>query len=95
MDTHLYLMLMQSQRPADAAVVSSHVEHLRRIDSVGHLVLCGPFTDDAGGMVVLRARSFEEANDIAAADPFVAQGFRTYQLRTVEVANQENGYLLG
>ncbi|OPZ68747.1 MAG: hypothetical protein BWY81_00728 [Firmicutes bacterium ADurb.Bin467] len=58
-------------------------------------MLCGPFSDYGGGMVVVNAPTREEARAIFESDPYVAEGYKTYQLRTLEVANRENGYLLG
>jgi uncharacterized protein YciI len=40
----------------------------------GKLVIGGPFLDDSGGMMVLRAESIEEAEQIANADPSVQSG---------------------
>lgn len=40
----------------------------------GKLVIGGPFLDDSGGMMVLRADSMEEAEQIANADPAVQSG---------------------
>lgn len=89
-----YLYLMQNGRPLDEPVVRAHVAHLRELDRQGRLVLCGPFEDYPGGLVVFRAEDLAEASAIAGADPFVALGYKTFELRTLAVANAENGYLL-
>jgi uncharacterized protein YciI len=57
-------------------------------------MLAGPFSDYPGGMVVIRAHHEEEAIQIALTDPFIALGYRTFEVRTLEVANKENHYLL-
>jgi len=46
-------------------------------------------------MVDVNAPTREEARAIFESDPYVAEGYKTYQLRTLEGANRENGYLLG
>lgn len=89
-----YVYLMQNQKPLNLDVIKAHVEHLRQLDAQGALVLCGPFSDYPGGMVVLKVESREEAQAIAERDPFIAQGFKTYELRCLEVANAGNNYLL-
>ena len=45
-----------------------------------------------GGMVVLNCKNIEEAREIAETDPFIAEGYKTYELRTLEIANKENNY---
>ncbi len=74
-------------------VIRAHVEHLKRLDDKGLLVLCGPFKDDKGGMVILRAASHEAAKEIAEADPFVKEGVETYELNTWELSCAENNHL--
>jgi len=92
MQTVLYVQLMEKRQPLDAAVVERHRTHLKKLDEAGKLVLCGPFTDFPGGMVVMRASSHTEAQSIAESDPFVAEGYETYCLRTIEVADASTGY---
>jgi len=88
----LFVILLEKHRPFDDAVIARHVEYLRDLDANGQLVLCGPFTDHPGGMVIIRAADYAEAEAICRADPFVAEGFETYAIRTLEVADEESGY---
>ena len=90
----VFVYLMNKKKDLNLQVVQEHVEHLRTLDQEGRLVLCGPFTDYPGGMVVFRADSEDEALRIAESDPFIASGFKTFELRTLEVANADNNYLL-
>ena len=90
----VFVYLMNNKKALNLQVVQEHVEHLRTLDQEGRLVLCGPFTDYPGGMVVFRADSEDEALRIAESDPFIASGFKTFELRTLEVANADNNYLL-
>ncbi|HHV08915.1 MAG TPA: hypothetical protein GXX75_01365 [Clostridiales bacterium] len=85
---------MENKKELNMGVIQRHVEHLKRLDAAGKLVLCGPFSDYGGGMVILNALSFDEANKISQSDPYILEGYKTYQLRSLEVANKENGYLL-
>ena len=85
---------MNNKKDLNLQVVQEHVEHLRTLDQEGRLVLCGPFADYPGGMVVFRADSEDEALRIVESDPFIASGFKTFELRTLEVANADNNYLL-
>ena len=90
----VFVYLMNNKKDLNLQVVQEHVEHLRTLDQEGRLVLCGPFADYPGGMVVFRADSEDEALRIVESDPFIASGFKTFELRTLEVANADNNYLL-
>lgn len=57
-------------------------------------MLCGPFKDYPGGMVIICANDLIEATNIAEADPFIVSGHKSFEIRTLEVANEENDYLL-
>lgn len=89
----LYVMLMENKIALNSEIVEKHVEHLRLIDQSGNLYLCGPFSDYAGGMVIISAKNLNEATRIAESDPFIAEKYKTYELRTLEVANRNNNYL--
>jgi uncharacterized protein YciI len=54
--------------------VERHVAYMAQQLEAGKLVLGGPFLDDSGGMMVLRADSQDEARAIAEADPTVIDG---------------------
>lgn len=47
----------------------------------GHMQLGGPFLDDTGGMMVMRAASREEAEGFANADPCVKNGLLNVQVK--------------
>lgn len=89
-----YVILINRQKDYSFDVIKKHVEHLKRLDKNGQLVLCGPFTGYDGGIVIVKTKSIEEAKIIAESDPFINEGFSTYQLRTLELSNNENHYLL-
>jgi uncharacterized protein YciI len=89
-----YVYLMNNQKPLSEALVRRHVEHLKALKEQGKLILCGPFKDYPGGMVIFSAENLKEAMDIANLDPFIASGCKTYEIRTLELANEENNYLL-
>ncbi len=53
--------------------VEVHVTYMKEQLQEGNLVLGGPFLDNSGGMMVLRAASLEAARTIAARDPAVVR----------------------
>jgi len=89
-----YVILINRKKDYTTDVIKKHVEHLKQLDKTSQLVLCGPFKDYAGGIVIIKAESMKEAKMIAESDPFVTEGFSTYELRTLELANKENHYLI-
>lgn len=89
-----YVYLMNNVKPIDTELIKSHVEHLKGLENRGKLILCGPFTDYPGGMVVISAEDLAEAANIAESDPFIASGCKSFEIRTIEIANRENNYLL-
>ena len=94
MARELFVMLMENCRPLDSGVIGRHVEHLAMLDAAGQLVLCGPFAEGRGGMVILTADSYPQAEALCRAAPYIAEGYKTYRLMTMQVADKDNGYLL-
>lgn len=89
-----YVYLMENKKPISSELVKNHVEHLKGLERQGRLILCGPFADYPGGMVVFLAEDMVEAENIAKSDPFIASGCKTFEIRTLEPANEDNNYLL-
>jgi uncharacterized protein YciI len=50
-----FVYLMENVHPLNPDIINQHIDHLRRLDVSGKLMLCGPFTDYPGGMVVFEA----------------------------------------
>jgi len=88
-----YVILINRQKNYSVDVINKHVKHLKNLDKNDQLVLCGPFTDYDGGIVIIKTESIEEAKSIAESDPFITEGFSTYELRTLELSNNENHHL--
>ncbi len=89
-----FVYLMHNQKPLNNSLVESHVHYLKELKIQGKLILCGPFKDYPGGIVIFYAEDIAEATSIAEADPFIASGCKTFEIRTLELANEENNYLL-
>lgn len=89
-----YLYLMENKKELTYQIIQQHVQYLRVLDEKGVLILCGPFQDFPGGIVIFMADNQIEAVKIAENDPFILSGCKTYKLHCLEIANAENGYLL-
>lgn len=95
LDEKLYVILL-ANTPGQTRTfehVQAHVQHLTELERDNRLVLCGPFADFPGGMVIIRADSLEEAQALAEQDPFVASGVSGYEVRTWQMSNTGNGHL--
>lgn len=90
---YVILLSLNPGRRLDEELIRGHVAHLRELDRSGRLVMCGPFLDHQGGMVIIQADSPEEARDIAERDPFVKSGAENYELRTWAISCEENRHL--
>lgn len=99
MEKWLYVMLIEKTKTYNRltkAIVTEHVENIRKLDEAGKLELCGAFKGFPGmaGMYILKTESREEAEKICKAEPLVTGGYATYKLGPLQVANKENNYLL-
>ena len=69
------------------ANLPDHLAYQQAMEDAGHLVFAGPMSDETGeemqgmGMIVYRAKSFEEARALAENDPMHKTGARSYTLR--------------
>ncbi|WP_096199951.1 YciI family protein [Bacillus sp. FJAT-45350] len=57
-----------------------HLEYLSTLENEGKIIAKGPFVDGAGGLVVYKAESLQEAQELAEKDPYVALGARRLEL---------------
>ena len=94
-----YVMLIErgkTYNKINKEMVIKHVDYIRKLDNNGQLILCGPLKGYPGvaGMIILSTASMEEAKAICESEPFVAEGYATYKLITLQVGNKENNYLL-
>ena len=99
MEKWLYVMTINKVKTFNKvtkAVITRHVENLRKLDAEGKLELCGPFKGYPGvaGMVIFKTATYEEAEELCKHEPLVAEGFATYQLASLQVADKTNNYLL-
>lgn len=99
MEKLMYVMMIEKSRTYNKLTkkaVTEHVENIRRLDDEGKLEICGVFKGYPGmaGMYILKTDSREEAEALCEQEPLVIQGYATYQLVTLQIADRENNYLL-
>ncbi len=98
MDEFLYVMTLEKEKIYNRmtkAVVTRHVDFIKKLDDDGLLAFCGITKGykGAAGMIVFRAKDFEQAKEICKEEPLSAEGFTTYKLCSLQLANRENNYL--
>ena len=74
-------------------LIRAHVAFLRELDKQGKFVMGGPFTNHKGGMLIVKASSFEEAKQISENDPFIREGVRTAEVRSWELSCEDNNHM--
>ncbi len=92
MEKWLYVMFIEKTKTYNRltkAAVERHVANIKALDEEGHLELCGVFKGYPGV-----AGSYEEAEELCSREPLVTEGFATYKLKALQVADRENNYLL-
>ena len=84
----LYVVLSKGGAAPEkiADLLPNHLEYMIGLEKTGVLFASGPLAEADGktrgdGLTILRAASAEAARKIAEADPFVANGLRSFELR--------------
>lgn len=95
----MYVMMIKrgkSYNKVTKAVITRHVENLKTLDNDGKIELCGPLNGYPGvaGMVIFKTQSYEEVEALCKQEPLVVEGYATYTLVTLQVADKDNNYLL-
>ena len=62
------------------STLDTHLVWMKEQHEAGRIVLSGPSPDLKRGMYLIRAASREEAEAIAASDPYTLEGDSTYEL---------------
>lgn len=99
MEKYRYMMMLKKSKTYNRMTkkaVTEHVENIRGLDDAGKLEICGVFKGYPGmaGMYILKTDSREEAEALCEQELLVIQGYATYQLVTLQIADRENNYLL-
>lgn len=76
-------------------LVKKHVEHIRNLDSKGILFMCGLLKGHESGMLILNAKTYEEAESYVKRDPLIINScYKKHIIYEIQEANASNNYLL-
>ena len=70
-------LLMMKDTAKNQELRPQHLEFLGQGEREGRIFARGRFTDGAGGMIIYKAESLEEAKKTAEGDPYVKSGARS------------------
>ena len=82
-----YLILRRPVKPREEWTVSlnQHLAWMKQQHETGKILFSGPTADRKFGIYVIRADAKEEAEQIAASDPYTAAGFCAFEILEWEV----------
>lgn len=82
-----YLVLRRGIKPREQwnVTLDQHLVWMKQQHEAGRILFSGPTPDRKHGIYVIRADSREEAERIAASDPFTAAGLCDFDLYEWEV----------
>src|SRR5829696_2570273 len=82
-----FLAMRRARQPRDqwTTTLDEHLAWMQRAHQAGHILISGPTPDRQIGMYLIRADSRAEAEQIAGADPYTANGHCTFDLLEWEV----------
>ncbi len=97
MEHYIYMLrparegLVDQTTPAEEAVLEAHFAYLQAALRDGRLLLAGPCTDGAFGIVVLRTGSYDAAEEFMRSDPAVRGALMTAELHPFRVSLLASG----
>ncbi|MEM6387377.1 MAG: YciI family protein [Pseudomonadota bacterium] len=85
----LFVAISTPKGPMDQvkAALPKHLSYIQSLETSGQLMMAGPLSDETGeamqgaGMLVLRAKSMEQARSLVENDPMHSTGARSFVLR--------------
>ena len=85
-DLYVYETFLVKSMTELEKILPAHLEFQVEIERKGIMLFAGPLREEGvdkpgAGMIVIRAKSFEEAKRIADSDPIHSSGVRNYRLR--------------
>ncbi|HEY7123427.1 MAG TPA: YciI family protein [Ktedonobacterales bacterium] len=76
----------EAMTPLEQQLMGEHWVYLKQLFAEGQVILAGPATDGAFGIVIFEAGSLEDARQIAANDPAVKGGIMGVELHQYRVS---------
>jgi len=78
--------MMSNLSDGQQSIMVDHFDKLKRMLADGNLLLAGPCTDEAFGVVIFKAESLKDAQKVAHDDPAVKAGLMTEECHEFHVS---------
>jgi uncharacterized protein YciI len=79
--TMFFVEILRYPGPPKEELRSRHQSYVREQGQRGRVVLAGRFADVSGGIIMWKSSSKDEAENLAANDPYALEKYATYQLK--------------
>jgi uncharacterized protein YciI len=92
-----FIALTSWKQKPTPEVVQAHVAFLRTLAKQGQARLAGPYvdgkaSDSEAGIFMFKAADMATAQALLATDPFISEGFQSYELRQIKVTTPETNF---
>ncbi|HSW75726.1 MAG TPA: YciI family protein [Candidatus Saccharimonadales bacterium] len=91
-----FLVLLSEKQPhlLNDYMLKSHIDFLKQLRVENLLPICGPFTDNNGAVLIIKADDLHKAEEIVKKDPFISQKYyQKYSINEFLAAGEENNWL--
>src|SRR5579872_7364911 len=94
--TMTFLILLDDKQPQllNKKLLAEHITYLKNLRQQGFLPICGPKSDNKGGILIIRANSEKHAHEIISNDPFIKEGYyKKISIHEFQEAGDDNDWL--
>lgn len=72
--------------PEEIKIMQAHFDRLKSMTESGKVLLAGPCEDEAFGIVIFKANSRQEAEQVMLSDPVVANGLMSGEVHPFKLS---------
>tara|TARA_B100002003_G_scaffold122447_1_gene113027 strand:- start:1521 stop:1784 length:264 start_codon:yes stop_codon:yes gene_type:complete len=84
MPEYIVISNLDVEREKTSPHRNDHLEYISKLKKMGNLRIAGKFSDGSGGIYILEAESYDQAIDLAKADPYHSHSLRKYTIKEWE-----------
>ena len=91
-----YLVLLSEKQPQLSSdhLLKAHMDFLKQLRANDQLLLCGPFADNKGAVLIINAESKIHAEEMINQDPFIQQKYyKQFVVHEFIAASDDNNWL--
>jgi len=91
-----FLILFKDKQPVlfTSQLLENHVIFLQKLHDDKALIICGPFVDNTGAVLIIKSESRQDAEKLISQDPFIqSHYYKNYSIQEFHEANEKNAWL--